>query len=58
MKALVGLRPRGQRHPNWLGSGIDLDELRDAAARAGTDVERVFGAGTQFCVVLLRKRGP
>ena len=48
--------PRGQSHPAWLGSAVDLDELTQTAAEAGMEMERVDGAGTQFCLVLLRKR--
>ncbi len=50
--------PRGQHHPAWLGSAVDLDELRQTAAAAGLDVERVEGAGTQFCLVMLRRVQP
>lgn len=49
-------RPRGQGHPAWRGSAVDLDELRSVAADAGLDVERIEGAGTQFCLALLRRR--
>jgi SAM-dependent methyltransferase len=54
--ALVGRAPRGQEAPEWLGSAIDLAELRRTADRAGLDVERVVGEGTQFCLVRARKR--
>lgn len=54
--ALTGRAPRGQHHPAWLGSAVDLDELRATADGAGMAVERVEGAGTQFCLVLLRRR--
>jgi SAM-dependent methyltransferase len=53
--SLVGLAPRGQRDPAWLGSAVDLDELRAAAADGGAQVENVLHEGTQFCLVLLRK---
>lgn len=52
----LGREPKGVEDPAWLGSAIDLDELREAADRAGMDVERVEGAGTQFCIVCLRRR--
>jgi SAM-dependent methyltransferase len=51
-----GRAPRGQTNPAWLGSAVDLDELRATADAAGMDTERVIGAGTQFCMVLLRLR--
>jgi SAM-dependent methyltransferase len=56
LKSLVRKGPRGQDHPAWLGSAVDLAELEQTAAGAGLDVERVEGAGTQFCLVLLRRR--
>jgi SAM-dependent methyltransferase len=54
-KALIGLGPKGQRHPAWLGSHVELDAFRVAAAGGGTEVEQVWGAGSQYCQVLLRK---
>jgi hypothetical protein len=56
LATLVGRAPRGQSDPAWLGSAIDLDELAAAADSAGMDVERVDGAGQQFCLVVLRRR--
>lgn len=54
--AALGRAPRGQGDPAWLGSAVDLDELRHAAAETGLEVERVVAEGTQFCAVRLRKR--
>ena len=48
--------PRGTAHPAWRGSHVELDELTAVADRAGMDVERIVGEGTQFCVVRLRRR--
>ena len=48
--------PADRGHPAWLGSALDLDALRATAGEAGLVVERVVGAGTQFCLVLLRRR--
>jgi SAM-dependent methyltransferase len=56
MRALLGRGPRGQDAAAWLGSAIDLVRLRDTAAGAGLEVERVVGAETQHCLVLLRRR--
>ncbi|HVL96053.1 MAG TPA: class I SAM-dependent methyltransferase [Solirubrobacteraceae bacterium] len=56
LTALAGRSPRGQDHPAWLGSAVDLGELRAAAEGAGLAVERIADAGTQFCCVLLRRR--
>ena len=47
--------PRGQGHPAWRGSAVSLAELHDAAGVAGLAVERVVGAGTQFCLVRARR---
>lgn len=56
LAAAAGLGPRGQDDPAWLGSAVGLERLRSAAPGAGLEVERVAGAGTQFCFVLLRRR--
>ena len=53
--ALAGRAPRGQDDPAWLGSAVDLDELRATAEEARMAVERVENPGTQFCFVLLRR---
>jgi SAM-dependent methyltransferase len=42
-------------HPAWRGSAVDLDAVAAAAGSAGLAVDRVVGAGTQFCAVLLRR---
>jgi SAM-dependent methyltransferase len=54
--ARIGRAPRGQDHPAWLGSAVDLDDLRAAAGDGGLELERVELAGTQFCLVLARRR--
>jgi SAM-dependent methyltransferase len=56
LQTLLGRAPRGQEHPAWLGSHVELSDLREAADDGGMDVERVAGEGTQFCMVLCRKR--
>ena len=53
--AARGRAPRGQADPNWLGSAVDLGDLRVAAADGGMEVERVAGEGTQLCYVLTRR---
>jgi SAM-dependent methyltransferase len=55
LKAWLGRGPRGQADPSWLGSAIDLDDLRRAASDGGMRVERVSGEGTQMCYVLTRR---
>jgi hypothetical protein len=54
--ALVGRSPRGEQDRAWIGSASDLDDIATTAESAGMSMERVEGAGTQFCLVLLRKR--
>lgn len=54
-RVLLGRAPRGQRHPAWLGSHVELSALAGAAQSAGMGVERVWGEGSQYCQVLLRK---
>jgi SAM-dependent methyltransferase len=53
--ALRGRWPRGQRAPAWVGSPVDLDDLRAAAADARLEVDRIVGEGTQFCFVRARR---
>lgn len=52
---LLRRRPGGQGHPAWLGSSVDLGDLAAAAADGGLEVAHVVGAGTQFCLVRLRR---
>jgi SAM-dependent methyltransferase len=56
LKAAVGRAPKGQDEPEWLGSAVDLDDLRATAADAAMDVARVVGEGTQFCYVRTVRR--
>jgi SAM-dependent methyltransferase len=54
--ALRGRWPRGQRSPAWVGSAVDLDDLRAAADESGLELERIVGEGTQYCFVRARRR--
>ena len=54
-RAMLGRGPRGQADPCWLGSSVELGELRAAAGDGGMEVERTAGEGTQFCYVLTRR---
>jgi SAM-dependent methyltransferase len=54
-RALLRRGPKGQAHPAWLGSSVEIADLRDAAGDGGTEVENIVGQDTQFCSVLLRK---
>jgi SAM-dependent methyltransferase len=57
VRALARRGLRGLADPSWLGSAIELAGLRRAADDGGMDIERVSGEGTQFCIVLTRRRG-
>ena len=56
LRGLLGRGPRGQANAAWRGSAVDLAELGAVAAGAGMELERAVGEGTQFCLVLLRRR--
>lgn len=56
LRALVGRAPGGQADPAWLGSAVELDDLRAAVRDGGMEVERVVGEATQFCLVLTRRQ--
>ncbi len=53
---VVGRYPKGVEDPSWLGSAVELDDVRSIADEAGMNTERIEGAGTQFCIVCLRRR--
>lgn len=55
-RALLRLAPRGQRHPAWLGSAVELAALAAAAQQGSLEIERIWGEGTQYCQVLMRRR--
>jgi SAM-dependent methyltransferase len=55
LRAKLGRGPKGQADPSWLGSAIDLEDLRRAAQDGGMAVERVSGEGRQMCYVLTRR---
>jgi SAM-dependent methyltransferase len=55
-KVVLGMAPKGQRNPRWLGTHVELDDVRDAARDGGTEVEAVHGEGTQFCYVKVARR--
>src|SRR4051794_8566326 len=56
IRRMLGREPKGRDNAAWLGSAIDLDELQATANDADMDVEHIEGAGTQFCIVRLRRR--
>jgi SAM-dependent methyltransferase len=55
LRMLLGRGPRGQTHEAWIGSAVELHELRAAAADGGMAVEKVSGVGTQYMLVRLRR---
>jgi hypothetical protein len=55
LRAIAGRGPKGQRHSAWVGSHLELQELEAAAADGDLVIERVWGRGSQYCQVLLRK---
>jgi SAM-dependent methyltransferase len=52
---LRGRAPHGQRNPAWLGSAVDLGDLRRIAAGAALSIEEIVHPGTQFCLVHARR---
>jgi SAM-dependent methyltransferase len=55
LRGLTGRRPGGQEDPEWLGAFVPLDALGATAERAGLELERIDGAGTQFTLVRARR---
>jgi SAM-dependent methyltransferase len=55
LRALLGRAPRGRTDPAWLGSAVRLEDVRRAATEGGLDLEAVWGEGTQFCQLRLRR---
>jgi SAM-dependent methyltransferase len=58
LKSVVGRAPKGQTHPAWLGSAVELPAVREAAAASSLRLDRVWGEGSQYCQLLLRKAAP
>ena len=56
LRALTGRGPKGVRHPAWLGSHVELADLRETAEGAELELAKVWGEGSQYCQVLLRKQ--
>ena len=55
LRSLVGRAPRGRRDPAWLGSAVNVDELRGVGRGSGLEIERVIGEGTLFCMIFARR---
>ena len=56
LASALGRAPRGQANPAWRGSAVTLEGLRGAVEDGQMDIERLTGEGTQFCMVLTRRR--
>lgn len=56
VRARLGRAPQGVGDRAWLGSHLELADLRGVAEAAGMEVQRVHGAGTEFCGALLERR--
>jgi SAM-dependent methyltransferase len=52
----LGRGPRGQGDPAWLGSAVDIADLRRVAGEGKLDLEAIFGEGTQFCFIRARRK--
>jgi ubiquinone/menaquinone biosynthesis C-methylase UbiE len=55
LRAVTGRGPHAQSDRSWLGSAVEPDALRAAAADGGLTVERLVGPGTQLTAVLCRR---
>jgi SAM-dependent methyltransferase len=55
LAALAGRGPRGQRHAAWLGAPVEVSAVRAAARDGAMTVERVWGEGSQYTQLLLRR---
>jgi SAM-dependent methyltransferase len=55
LAAAVGRAPRGVTDDAWLGSHVEIDDVRRVAAESGMTLERIVGEGTEFCAILLRR---
>ncbi|MBA3861519.1 MAG: hypothetical protein H0X56_06050, partial [Solirubrobacterales bacterium] len=56
LAAALGRAPQGQDQPEWLGSAVDLDDLRAVAQANAMAVAAVAHPGTQFSIVRLERR--
>lgn len=56
LRAALRREGAGKAQPEWVGSAVDLDELRMVAGGAGLEIERVLAAHTQYCLIGARRR--
>jgi SAM-dependent methyltransferase len=55
LKERLGRGPRGQSDESWIGSAVELDDLRRAAADGGLEIEKLVHEGTQYMLVRMRR---
>ena len=55
LRERLRIGPQGQSNRAWLGSAIELEDLRRAAADGGMEIERTTGEGTQYMLVRLKR---
>lgn len=58
LAALLRRGPRGQDDRAWLGTSVEIEDIRRAAVEGGLALERTAGEATEFCGVLLRRTCP
>jgi SAM-dependent methyltransferase len=56
LAALFGRAPKGVTDKAWVGSYVEIAELRSTVEESGMDLATVVGEGTDFCAVLLKAR--
>ncbi len=56
LRTLARRPQQAKDHSAWRGSSVDLDALRRAAHDARLDVERLLEPGSQFTLILCRRR--
>ena len=52
----LGRSAKGLAARAWRGSAIDLNDLRAVARESGLEIERTVGEGTQYTLILARRR--
>lgn len=57
LRGSLGVGPRGQADPAWLGSWVEVEALRRVLEESGLEVEAMLVPRTQFTTVRARRRG-
>lgn len=52
VRSLAGRSPRGQGDPHWVGSMLEIEDLRRVARDAQMRIDKLVGEGTPFCCAL------